>query len=637
MCTDLLNQEFQRVFYKNDFSFGVKIINYYMTFGGTNWGNVGHPGGYTSYDYGAAIDETRGVAREKYGGAKLLANGLTASIDYLTATAQNNSNGAGAYTGNNNVFVTALISDQAKFFVVRHSNYTSTGIDTYTITFPSSQGNITVPQLGGCLSLIGRDSKMYFTDFDICGVSVLYSTGDLFTWKQYGSQRVLIVYSGAGEINELAIANVGSGSLVSGPTATIKTVNNNVVINWFSCATRRIVQLSNGMFIHLVDRNTAYNYWIINPGSVPIVYMESGYLMRSIDINGDTARMVGDLNQTTSIEVWGAGSATTISFNGESLTTLKDPITSALTACVIYNAPTISVPDLQSVGWKVIDGLPEIQSNFNDDNWPQATLTYTNNTSRGPISTAKNLYAGDYGYHTGSLVYRGNFTSDGTETILQISPQGGFAFAYSLWIDDTFLGSYTGSPKEYYYYGTFNLPQLTGGQSYIFTVLIDHMGYNENGNAGADYMKEPRGIMQYILGNNRSTDVITWKLTGNLGGENYVDLDRGPLNEGGMWAERQGYHLPDAPTSGWEDSNGPADGLTTAGVRFYSTTFDLDFPAGYDIPLSVDLNGSLSSTSNYRIQIFVNGYQFGKFISNIGPQTVYPVPEGIWNYQGCVS
>lgn len=29
-CTTLLNQEFERVFYKNDFSFGVTIFNIYM-------------------------------------------------------------------------------------------------------------------------------------------------------------------------------------------------------------------------------------------------------------------------------------------------------------------------------------------------------------------------------------------------------------------------------------------------------------------------------------------------------------------------------------------------------------------------------------------------------------------------------
>lgn len=52
-CADLLNMEFERVFYKNNYAAGVTIFSLYMIFGGTNWGNIGHPGGYTSYDYGA--------------------------------------------------------------------------------------------------------------------------------------------------------------------------------------------------------------------------------------------------------------------------------------------------------------------------------------------------------------------------------------------------------------------------------------------------------------------------------------------------------------------------------------------------------------------------------------------------------
>ena len=36
----------------------------------------------------------------------------------------------------------------------------------------------------------------------------------------------------------------------------------------------------------------------------------------------------------------------------------------------------------------------------------------------------------------------------------------------------------------------------------------------------------------------------------------------------------------------------------------------------------------------FRAQLFVNGYQFGKFVSNIGPQVLFPVPNGILNANG---
>lgn len=36
-CLSLVNEQFEKVFYKNGFGFGVTIFNQYMIFGGTNW------------------------------------------------------------------------------------------------------------------------------------------------------------------------------------------------------------------------------------------------------------------------------------------------------------------------------------------------------------------------------------------------------------------------------------------------------------------------------------------------------------------------------------------------------------------------------------------------------------------------
>lgn len=109
---------------------------------------------------------------------------------------------------------------------------------------------------------------------------------------------------------------------------------------------------------------------------------------------------------------------------------------------------------------------------------------------------------------------------------------------------------------------------------------------------------------------------MQWKITGNFGGEQYWDKSRGPLNEGGMFAERQGFHLPGSPTDGPERHvKSPMQGIEEAGIGFFSTQFHLDLPMGYDIPLMLDLKGSNATTNsgNFRVQIFVNGWQFGKY------------------------
>lgn len=102
----------------------------------------------------------------------------------------------------------------------------------------------------------------------------------------------------------------------------------------------------------------------------------------------------------------------------------------------------------------------------------------------------------------------------------------------------------------------------------MITVVIDHMGLNENWVIGTDTMKYPRGILDFLLVGRDKSDV-TWKLTGNLGGEEFVDKIRGPLNEGGIYAERQGWHLPSAPVGSWPRKS-PFEGIDTAGVGFYT-------------------------------------------------------------------
>lgn len=254
-CAELLNSEFERVFYKNDFSFGVTIINYYMTYGGTNWGNLGHPGGYTSYDYGAAITEDRLVTREKYSEAKLEANFLQASPAYLTAIPQNNTYANGSYSNNADIAVTALLGNITNFFVVRHAAFNSLASTEFKLTLPTSQGNITIPQLNGSLVLNGRDSKFAVTDYDVGGANLLYSSAEVFTWKKYATKTVLVVYGGLNELHELAFSGSQKASLVEGSGVTIAYKNGNAILNFQTSPERRIVKFGS-LYVYVLGMDS---------------------------------------------------------------------------------------------------------------------------------------------------------------------------------------------------------------------------------------------------------------------------------------------------------------------------------------------------------------------------------------------
>lgn len=217
-------------------------------FGGTNWGNLGHPGGYTSYDYGSAITESRNLTREKYSELKLLGNFAKVSPSYLVTKPGNLS--TSMYTNNAALTVTALLGRNktaSSFFVVRHTDYSSEASANYKLMVPTSAGRLTIPQLGGSLTLSGRDSKIHVVDYKVAGTNILYSTAEVFTWKKFGSQNVLVLYGGPGEHHELAVSGPGNMTVVEGRPSGVSSrrMDNAVVIGWDVSPARRIVQVNN--------------------------------------------------------------------------------------------------------------------------------------------------------------------------------------------------------------------------------------------------------------------------------------------------------------------------------------------------------------------------------------------------------
>ncbi|KAF9740565.1 hypothetical protein PMIN06_000286 [Paraphaeosphaeria minitans] len=653
-CLQLVNAAFERVFYKNMYTFGVTIFNIYMTFGGTNWGNLGHPGGYTSYDYAAPIAEDRQVNREKYSEQKLQANFFKVSPAYLTASRGTRS--TTQWTNNPAITVTDATNNSTKFYFVRHTAYNTLDSATYKLTIPTSAfGNTTVPQYNGTsLTLSSRDSKIHVSDYDIGGTTLVYSTAEIFTWHKYDGRTVLVVYGGPGETHELVIGATGLDVLEGDIKST--STKGYTLLNFQADGTRKVAKVGvdeDFIYVYMLDRNSAYNYWSIDQGphsNTDAIILKAGYLVRTANVDGSTLALTGDLNATTSLEILGGAPSplSKLTFNGAEIdfdTTAEGVVTATLG----FTAPSFSLPDLSKLSWKYIDSLPEIQSSYDDSAWKAADLKETYNSHRA-LNTPTSLYGSDYGFHTGTLVYRGHFTAAGTETSFSVITQGGAAYAASAWLDSTFLGSHRGAKGVDFANSTFAFPSpLAAHGRHVLTVLVDNQGLDENWTVGDETSKNPRGIMDFDLASRSKADVA-WKVTGNLGGEAYADKSRGPLNEGGLFAERMGFHLPGAlssssSTAGWTDSAGPvAHNLTEPGVAFFGAEFDLAIPAAWDVPLSFSFSSTPASTNTntntnstppaHRVLLYVNGWQYGKYVSHVGPQTRFPVPQGILDYAG---
>lgn len=172
------------------------------------------------------------------------------SPGYLTAAAATSAT-TGIYNTNADIVTTPVIGSNGSFFIVRHSDYTSEASTNYTLSLPTSAGNISIPQLGGSLTLNGRDSKVHLTDYPVGNSSLLYSTAEVFAWKVFENQTVLVVYGGPNELHELAVAGIATGSLVEGDGVTIQTSNSSVILQWTTSTDRRIVQVGD-LYIYIL-------------------------------------------------------------------------------------------------------------------------------------------------------------------------------------------------------------------------------------------------------------------------------------------------------------------------------------------------------------------------------------------------
>ncbi|KAL2256641.1 hypothetical protein VTK26DRAFT_1365 [Humicola hyalothermophila] len=639
-CEERLNQEYSRVFYKQNYAAGATILNLYMIYGGTNWGNLGYDSGYTSNDQGAPIAEDRSVAREKYSELKLQAHFFKVSTGYLTATPDAKSS-SGDYCPNKDITVTGVLGQQGSFFIVRHTDYKSHQSISYTLTLPTSRGKQTIPYLGGNLTLSGRDSKIHVTDYRVDGVLMLYCTAEIFTWQKYFNRTVMVVYGDPDETHEIMIERdpVQAVYTLASVGVLLQVDGTKLYAQWRVIDERRLLRVGD-LIVYMINRNSAYNYWVTDlEGHSPLI-INGSYLVRSASLSDSALSIRADFNQTTSVEIIGVPEKTkSLLMNGVPAQYTINEEGNWVTQ-VNYKPPSINLPDLTKLEWKYLDSLPELQPWYDDSAWPNADRTTNNTFVQAPL-TPTSLYASDYGFHTGAFLLRGHFIATGFETAFNVTTQGGTGFASAVWLNSTFLGSWPGQADwghlGYPRHGdTYPIAGLKAGAPYVLTVLIDNMGFSQNTFVGGDYMKNPRGIIEYRFFTSAGDGAsITWKITGNIGGEDYADRVRGPLNEGGLYAERQGYHQPGPPADKFA-AGSPYQGINKAGVAFYTAQFNLDLPSDkWDIPLRFEFPGiDPKGLGNYRALLYVNGYQFGRYIAHIGPQSSFPVPEGILNYKG---
>lgn len=635
-CASNMGPDFANVFYRHNIAERVSMMSLYMLFGGTNWGGLATNLLGTSYDYSSPISESRQIG-QKYYETKLLGMFIRAAkditkVDRIAAST--------SYTTNSLISATELRNPDTKagFYVTRHATSSDTTRDGFKLKVSTSAGNLTVP-VNGNVTLNGRESKILVTDFTFGNSGLLYSTAEILSHATLDGREYLAFWLPENESGEFVIkAGSKSHNVLAGPTPKFSSSSSGLLVSYTQTSAVGVVSFDSFTAV-LVPRSTAWKFWAPTLTASPfapsneLVWVTGPYLVRSATLSKKSTLLdiAGDADGATQIEIWAPKSVTALQWNGQKLSFKRTAYGTLVgtTPALDITAAKVSAK-LQGTlnNWRVADGLPERFANYSDAGagWVLANHTTTPNPTK-PSGTGPVLYADDYGFHLGNLLWRGRF--NGQATGVQLVVQGGTASGWSAWLNGGYIGSFPGDPVSVAGNLTLSFSNATvlDGEN-VLLVLQDHSGHDQR-----DAALLPRGILRAALvgGNNAFS---SWRVAGNAGGEKNIDPVRGPIAEGGLHAERLGWHLPGFDDSKWA-SGSPSDGVQGAGVAFYRTEVDLSKvidKRGYDVALEFIIDAPAGT--NVRAQLYVNGYQYGKFVKQVGNQIAFPVPPGVLNIRG---
>jgi hypothetical protein len=525
---------------------------------------------------------------------------------------------------------------KARFYLAENNNTASRAKTSFTLTVDTSAGKVAVPSM----QLDGRQSRWVVTDYPVGDQTLLYASAEVLTYGTF-DRPVIVFYAREGQTGEFAFKSSQNITFQTyGAKSDLKGVTNTgpekfTKFSYTQSKGASAVQFSNGVLAYFLDIPTAYTFFAPSTTSSPNVkpdqqvFVFGTYLVRSASVSGDTISLVGDNANSTTLEVYAGKAINKISWNGVSLQAEKTPYGSLTAKVSGVEQRTVSLPTLSR--FKAADSSPEISSSYDDNHWTVADKT----TTLSPVKplTLPVLFSSDYSFYTGAKIYRGYFSGK-TATSLNITVQGGLAAGWNAWLNGELIGYNPGNASLTSTTALLQFKNITlKEKSNVVVVFTDYNGHDQTstGPAGAE---NPRGILGAQLLGPSGTKLTfdKWKIQGNAGGSKNMDPVRGPMNEGGLYGERLGWHLPGFDTSSWGDASPVTDGVKGAGVRWFTTTFSLNIDEDLDVPLGIEL-GAPSNTIA-RVLIFINGYQYGKFLPHIGPQTRFPIPPGIVNTRG---
>ena len=599
---------------------GITVHNVRMAFGGTSWGWLPGPGVYTSYDFGAAVDEGRRPTRE-IAAAQQLGHLLRSVPDLARLDPAEE------------------VRAEDGRLKVRHLANPDTGAQVYVLRNDSAEPvdsllpdtAVDVPVTVGA-----HDAKLLVTGLSLGRRRLAFTTAQPMLSTTVGRQDIALFAGRSGETAHVALecdSEPLTYRLDDEPGWSYDRGRLNVVVPLGPGGLSRVLLVGGDsetpMVLLFADDATALRLWPYEtPSGSMLVYGPA--LLRSVTLRGATAHLVGDLVGETGLEVWVPRGITAVTWNGRPVRTQVSRAGSLVMEGLLPGVPEVRLPALD--GWRRRAENPESGSGFDDSDWTAADRTSSHSTTPvpdgGPV-----LFADDYGFHHGDVWYRGRFEDTRGLKTVSLSYSTGTQGLLMAWLDGRPLGTHrmpvpdgdTAGRGTWTATASFAVPKkLRGKGPHVLSVLVRPMQHDGGDGTGGAY-KAARGLVSVRFeGGSRE---VEWRIRG----AGSPDRVRGPLNDGGLHGEREGWHLPGFDDGEWRSAGFPREGRRQ-GVTWYRTEFRLDVDP--DVDASVGLTLEDDPERAYRVQIFLNGWNLGQYINDVGPQHTFVLPNGILRTRG---
>jgi len=622
---------YERRFHLTNLANGITLHNVYMTFGGTSWGWLPAPVVYTSYDYGAAFDEGRRAT------AKLAPMHQTGHL-------------LGRQPDFARLVRAAAVKPADDRLKAYHLTNPDTGAHVYVLRNDSAERvSTTLPgtDFDVPVSVPANDARMLATRMALGQWKLRYSTVQPMFCVTAGRQDIAVFAGPRGEMAQVVLdcqQEPTTTRLDPDPAWVYDRGLLRVTAPLGAGGLTRVRVEGGGhdrsLLLLFADDATSLRLFPRDtPSGSVLVYGPS--LVRDVALNGGTVQLTGDTIAATGLEVWGPRGITDVTWNGDPVRTRLSVTESLLALRPLPGVRPVSLPALDG-GWRRRTENPESAPDFDDSTWTVADRKTSHSVTPVPDGQPV-LFADDYGFHYGDVWYRGHFSADADAVeSVSLAYSTGTQGLLMAWLDGEPLGTHrmpvpdnsTARQGSWAATATFAVPEelreKLGGRKAepdagrVLSVLVRRMQHDQDGKA-LDTHKVARGLTEVTF--KGASPKVSWRVQGATA----PDPVRGPLNNGGLFGEREGWHLPGFEDADWEKADLPRAGRRQ-GVTWYRTAFRLAVVPGTDASIGLVLGDDPDRA--YRAQIFLNGWNMGQYVNDVGPQHTFVLPNGILRTRG---